>query len=80
MMWLCHDGEISLSVIFVIVKRWRCGGGELGSVTCASLECKARVGVYSLLSYVGLQLLSVLLRYLMLKSFWVWPYPKDLQH
>ena len=34
MIWLCHDGEISSSGIFVIVKR--CGGG-LGSVMCASL-------------------------------------------
>ena len=51
-MWLCHDGEISLSGIFVIVKR--CGGGGLASVMCASLWCKARVGVCLLLSYVGL--------------------------
>ena len=68
-MWLCHDGEISSSVIFVNVKRYGWGGGGVGSVMFASLGCKARVGVYSLLSYVGLQLLSVLFRWLMLKSF-----------
>jgi len=45
------------------------GWGGVGSVMFASLGCKARVGVYSLLSYVGLQLLSVLFRWLMLKSF-----------
>jgi len=50
-MWLCHDGEISSSVIFVTVKRFEGGGGWLGSVMCARLGCKARVGVYSLLSY-----------------------------
>ena len=41
----------------------------LGSVMCASLWCKARVGLYSPLSSVGLHLLLVLFRCLMLKSF-----------
>jgi len=49
-------------VIFVL-------GGVLGSVIWASLGCKAQVGVYSPLSCVDLQLLSVLFRCLMLKSF-----------
>ena len=44
-------------------------GGGLGSVMCASWGCTVRVGVYSPLSCVGLQLLSVLFRRLMLKSF-----------
>ena len=55
-------------MIFVIDKRLG-GRGVLGSVMCASLGCKARVGVYSPLSYVGLRPLSVLFRCLMLKGF-----------
>ena len=46
-MLLCHDGEISSSVVFIIIiiKRRGCGGGSM-MWTCASLGCKARIGVY----------------------------------
>ena len=48
-MRLRDDGEISSSVVLIIItiKRRGCGGRG-GSVmwVCASLGCKARVGVY----------------------------------
>jgi len=46
-MLLCHDGEISSSVVFIIItiKKRGCGGGSVMWV-CASLGCKARIGVY----------------------------------
>jgi len=49
-MLLYHDGEISSSVVFIIITIKRHGWGGRGGVSvmwvCASLRCKARVSVY----------------------------------
>ena len=47
-MLLCHDGEISSSVVLIIItiKRHGCGGGITVMWVCATLGCKAHVGVY----------------------------------
>jgi hypothetical protein len=57
LVWLYHDGEISTSVMFPIVKGH--GGGV--SVMCVILGCIGQV-FCSLLSYVSLQLLSSCMR------------------
>ena len=46
-MLLCHVGEISSSMVFIVItiKRRGCGGVSVMWV-CASLGCNARVGVY----------------------------------
>jgi len=50
-MRLCHDGEISPYLVFIIItiKRRRWGGGGGGTVmwVCTSLGCKARAGSIS---------------------------------
>jgi hypothetical protein len=70
-MLLCHDGEISLSVVLIIIstiKRRGCVGGSVMWV-CVSLGCKARVGVYRCSCPVWVScLLSVLSRCLTLMS------------
>ena len=76
-MLLCHVGEISSSVVFIIIiittKRRGCSGWGWGVVSvmwvCASLGCEARVGVYRCICPVWVSgLLSVLHRCVSLMS------------